>query len=615
MSRTARSVAILFAAVAAPSLARAADIHPDIVLKDVDGRLVRETGKPIHTWQSCGGECHDVAYIESTSYHVQPAADAPTSPWDRGSSLTERFAPLVHGDVVPGREADREHDPRWVGGSAARPMNCLLCHTAHPDFEARADVLTGNDFGWEATATLAGVLVDRGEDGQWHYRMDVFGEDGSVPASVMGLQEPSSEACLACHGQLGAETNQPFVIDAFDHLAPAWATGLVFSGASIHASGLNLARKAEKTRAFDIHAERLLDCASCHHSVDNPAMKAKPAEPGPSHLQVDARREALGEWVRRPSHHLATGSAPQSFLGHAVRDSMRRCEDCHAAETTHRWLPYPRRHFQALACETCHVPEIDVPVLETVDWTVLLPSGGPRTVFRGPDVPPNDVEVLRAPFHPVWLNRVVRGEEKITPNNLVTQVFWVGEEPRRPVSVKVLKRVLFDASGALLPEWVDRFDVDGSGTVEVDEMRLQTEGQVEAIRAGLEAEGIQSPHIVAEVEAYGIHHGVAGRGHAAKDCATCHREDAPMTAAVPLARALPPGTEVKWMSRLEMAGELETTADGQLNYHPKTRTTGRYVLGQHRFLWVDRLGFCAILLVLMGTFGHAIARVVAGRKH
>jgi hypothetical protein len=604
----------LVATLVAPALAHATEIHPDVVLKDAAGVPVVESGEPVDVRQTCGGDCHDVAHIESTSYHVDPAADAPAkSRWDRGPSSTERFAPLVHQDPAPGSAEEAARDPRWVGGSDARPMNCFLCHSSDVDASARSRALQDGAFAWEAAATLAGTLVDRGADGAWRYRPELFAEDGSVKASALGLGEPTSESCQRCHGKLETEVGGAVAMRPLDDLSTAHATGFVYSGAFVHDSALNVADKAAKTRPFDVHAERLLECTDCHYSIDNPAFRAELDETRPEHLRFDGRREGVGEWVKRPSHELATGAAAQSYLGHNVRNSMRRCGDCHAAEETHAWLPYPKRHFDSLACETCHVPQIDAPILETVDWTVMTSSTSPRTVFRGPDAPPSDVDVLRPPFRPVWLNRAIDGAEKITPNNLVTQIFWVADEPEAPVSVDVLRTVFFEPDGSLQQRWVMLFDLDGSGEVERAELALTTEPQVAAVRKALEAAGVREPRIVAEVEAFGLHHGVAGKEHATKACESCHAEDAPATEKLTLARVLPPSAEVTWTSDLQAAGRLDA-AGGRLSFEPDTRATGRYVLGQHRFAWVDAFGIAAVALVALGALGHASARILARRR-
>ena len=45
--------------------------HPLIVLKDDAGHNVLETGKPISTRQTCGGDCHDYDFITNSFHFLQ----------------------------------------------------------------------------------------------------------------------------------------------------------------------------------------------------------------------------------------------------------------------------------------------------------------------------------------------------------------------------------------------------------------------------------------------------------------------------------------------------------------------------------------------------------------
>lgn len=600
---------IALAAPAAP--AEAEELHPRVVLRDADGEPVRDSGRPIDPRTSCGGDCHDVAFIETNNYHVGPAADAPsTSRWDQGPGLADRFAPLVHQEVAPRGAPGR--DERWVGGSEVRPLNCFLCHTETPNLDARREVLRAGAGEWDATATLKGAIVDW-VDGRWTYRAEVFDADGSVTASALGLAASSSGHCTSCHADLFIEEGRTLAIREPARLDRGWATGFVYSGASVHDSALNVEGKAEATRPFDVHAERLLECADCHHSINNPAYRAETDATRPAHLRFDARREGIADYVRRPSHHLATGAATQSFLGAQVANSMRRCEDCHAAEETHDWLPFRERHLQVMACETCHVPRVEAPILETVDWTVLTSSTSPRTVYRGTDAGPADVGTLRPAFRPIWLPRRAGSRYQMMPHNLVTYVFWVGGESAQPVSVATLRAALFDDDGELHDALRMHFDLDRSGAAEPDELVLERPGQVEAVASALEAFGVSSPRIVAEVQPFGIHHGTAGKEHATRDCSTCHGDEAAAKQERSLARALPPGAEVSWAGRVPPAGDLAKTPTGGLVFRPNVQATGLYVLGQHRNAWVDGFGMSLVALVILGAFAHGAARIFWGR--
>lgn len=584
-------------------------IHPTVVLKDQSQHPVVQSGRPIDLRASCGGDCHDVGYIESNSYHVRTAADV--RPADLAATWPARFLPLVHNDPRPA--AGPFAELRWVGGTVARPMNCLLCHVAKPNFKARAEALVGGAPEWEATATLTGSpLVQKTVEG-WRYAVDVFDAEGGVSAGALGLGAPRSEACLTCHGQLarsvGTTVGNTVAIAPAVPLSRGWATGLVYSGRSMHKSALNLTQKASLDRPFDVHAERLLACTSCHPSTNNPAFRTESRDTRPPHLAFDPRRETPAQFVRRPSHDFATGQATQSVLREDRQGTMRRCENCHQAEATHDWLPYKRRHFGALACETCHISRVYAPLLETVDWTVMTSTATPRTIFRGTHLSPDDPRVLQEGFQPVWLARPVQGRDKVVPYNLVTYLYWVSGAPERPVSVADLRKLYFEATGELKSTW-HNLDVDGDGRPD----GLSTVSDVKAVSAALGRAGFADARIVAEVKPFGLHHGVATKSHAQRRCDGCHNESAAPASAVSLVRTLPPGVIVTAPDIVTGAGSIERASDGEVWFVPNLDGVGVYVLGLSSVVWIDAAGLAMILLVLVGALSHGAGRLISARR-
>lgn len=608
-SAGARAWAVIVALglVASSAQLRAASegIHPRFPLKDAEGQQVQKAGTPIDVRETCGGDCHDIAYIERNSYHARSVAPEGSS-WDLGPAFAERFAPLVHRDpAVTSTIATAEE--RWVGGDGRRPMNCVLCHVARPNYPARSRALRADALEWEVTATLEGIASISAGD-RWRYEPSLFDDEGLVVGAKLGLTKARSSHCLACHGGLDVDADVAPASDPPSHLSPGWATGLAYSARSMNDPQLGLEGAESLDRPFDVHAERLIECSNCHHSINNPVYRGQKDFSRAEHLRFEARAKDLGNHVRRPSHELVTGRASQSFLGQKIAGSMRRCEDCHAADTAHDWLPYRARHFHVLTCETCHVPRLFTPVLELVDWTVLTSTSTPRTVLRTASGAPG--------FRPVWLERAMDDDaQKVGPHNLVTSFFWVGGQPETPVSLAVLRRVWFDADGRLRARWIEAFDTDGDGALAPSERALRTEVQVRLMKSALEAEGISTPRIEGELRPFGLHHGVAGKGHATKDCQSCHAERAELAAPVRLATTVPPGVTVAWRGRGLLAGSLEISkTDGALYFRPEVRATGLYVLGLHRFPWVDEFGVLVIGLVMLAALSHAIARVVLARR-
>ena len=146
---------------------------------------------------------------------------------------------------------------------------------------------------------------------------------------------------------------------------------------------MNLANKESLDRSWDIHAERGLQCTDCHYSLNNPVFFQANEEDRPAHLEFDPRRIELGEYLKSPLHQFARGQSAQDGVAPETQDSMRGCESCHDAQSTHDWLPYSARHMQAVSCETCHAPQMYATAVQQTDWTVLQPGGEPLTSCRG----------------------------------------------------------------------------------------------------------------------------------------------------------------------------------------------------------------------------------------
>ena len=145
-------------------------------------------------------------------------------------------------------------------------------------------------------------------------------------------------------------------------------------------------------------------------------------------------------------------------------NSMRRCESCHDATAVHAWLPYKRRHFDSLACESCHVPMLYGPALQSVDWTLVDSEGNPRREFRDVEGDPATADSLIRGFRPLMLARSnVGGERKLAPFNLVSNWYWVTGADSKRVPADRLAHVMHGSEG-LREEWVPVFDADGDGS-------------------------------------------------------------------------------------------------------------------------------------------------------
>ena len=586
---------------------RGSVLHPDIPLRDRDGALLRDSGGVLHFGQTCGG-CHDVGYIEDHAYHLRPGESAggappPRSRYDEGRGLAARFAPLVYGDPRGGLGRDpaaahRALGPRAAGDAPSAELNCLSCHGSERARVARRDALATARHAVPNRQLLALGVAEATDDGWAFPALDA---EGAVPAARLGLGASRSAACGDCHAP--TPRRSPFVAGP-GRPTRAEATGFVYGGQLLADSGLNLAGKASLDRPFDVHAERLLECGSCHFSVNDPAFRSE-GDRGPTHLRFDGRREAPSRFLKRPSHHLATGATPQRVIGEEVDGSMRVCAGCHDAPAAHRSLPSSGRHLDVLACESCHLPAPAVPLLSAVDWSLPDPDGAPRAGYRGVAGPPKDAASLITGARLVWARS--RGASgKVAPHNLVAHAFWVGGEPERPLAMEVVRRALRTPAGALSPELAE-LGVDA---------RLDSEDAVARAAGLLRAAGVTAPRLVAEVHPYSVHHGVAPASAARAACEGCHsgRGDHPL-APIRLAADLPPGIEVAPVAGIE-GGRLAAGADTgatTLRWIPSADALAIHLFGRSRTAWVDALGLGLVLLTLLAAALHGLLRLRAKR--
>ena len=306
-----------------------ARIHPPIVLMDSLGRNVLVSDGPVSPLTTCG-ECHDVEYISTHSQHGGPGLAAAAPP--------------------PWAVSSRPWTPPTPEGAE---MNCFLCHTPRPANEARVAML-GADLGsWAATATLENSGMVTWENQGWVWDSSAFDSEGRAFDELLALQGPTSENCAQCHGIAGDDMEIPVTLEGIrSGSLLTLARGEIFSPQKISESGVNLVGKDSLARSWDVHAERLLECSNCHFSVNNPIYRRESEATQPLGLKFDSRRMPLGAYLQRPNHNFAGETVS---MGHTSPAEALTCESCHDPEPTHEWLPYAKRHTDALACEVCIV--------------------------------------------------------------------------------------------------------------------------------------------------------------------------------------------------------------------------------------------------------------------
>ncbi|MEZ4767334.1 MAG: cytochrome b/b6 domain-containing protein [Caldilineales bacterium] len=657
---------------AAPA-SQTSPVHPPFALLDAEGKNVLGSNAPVSPDQTCG-KCHDTEFIESHAFHADLGLSHMTAagqsvtgtPWDTSTGLFGKFDPLTYRYLSPAGDERLDLSTagwlqatgqRVVGGgpattsrtgqsllngalsgpdatildpetgqpvawdwsaSGVMEMNCLLCHTPEPNNAARIERVQAGLFGDAATATLLGSgIVEASGDG-WAWNQDAFNADGELKPDFVRIQDPSNENCAQCHG-LVHDGDDPLTLDACDPDQPQTATtGQVISAQKINKSGLNLQAKNSLSHAWDIHAERGLKCTDCHYSLNNPVHYQETQDSQLEHLTYDPRRLEIGEYIERPDHTLARGQSAQFDVAPESRATMRRCESCHDAVPTHQdWLPYAERHMQEVACETCHVPELHAPAIQSYDWTVLQADGSPVTACRGIEGD-NTVTDLVTGFKPVLMQRTnVDGQTMLAPYNLITAWYWIYDDANgnvRPVR-KVDLETAFFAGGSYRPEIVAAFDQNGDGVLTTGELTIDSDSKEAAVRSQLEALGLRSPRIYGQVQPYSINHDVVRGKDAISDCQTCHTDNSSLVAPITLAASTPGGVIPQFVKDVNVSATGNITLNGnKVTYQPNPKADGVYLFGNNRVTWIDWLGALIFLATLLAIAVHASLRVIAAHR-
>ncbi|MEW6403319.1 MAG: cytochrome b/b6 domain-containing protein [Chloroflexota bacterium] len=663
------------AAYAKPEAApqpQASTLHPTFAILDADGVNVLKNGKPLSTMKTCG-QCHDTQYIQSHAFHsdlglndykATQEMDASNGIFGEWDPLTYRYLSqpgderldlstaewlMLHGDrVVGGGPATTSRDGQpltnlqastanpetnildpetgearawnW-GDSGTVEMNCFLCHLEEPNLEARLEAIKAGEFGLANTATLFQSGLVWQTDGVLHWNQAAFQENGEISDKYITIQDPTNANCAACHGEVHPESDVPLTISACDlDYSQTATTGQVVASQRLNESGVNLANKAELDRSWDVHAERQLQCTDCHYSPNNPAHVLEAQSDNPEHLVYDPRTLEINEYLQMPNHDFARGESAQFNVAPELKGTMRRCDSCHDANVGHAdWLPYIEKHMASVACESCHIPQMYAPAIQTYDWTVLTSSGTATSTCRGVEGEADSVNSLVTGFQPVLLNRTnADGTQLLAPYNLITTYYWVYDDAKgnqRPVRLLDLEAVYFE-NGTYAADVVSAFDADGNGSLTDDELKLDTSTKEEVIQSKLAALGLNNPRIEGIVQPYSINHNVTRGEYAVNDCESCHNEKSRISQRLPLADYAPGGVTPAFDSsnNVNATGEITADGNGALFYSPVPAKDEMYVFGSSRVSWIDWLGALLFVGSLLGVIGHGTLRFLSSRK-
>ncbi|HEX6268981.1 MAG TPA: cytochrome b/b6 domain-containing protein, partial [Anaerolineales bacterium] len=319
-------------------------------------------------------------------------------------------------------------------------------------------------------------------------------------------------------------------------------------------------------------------------------------------------------------HNFARGQSAQYNVAPELKGTMRRCESCHDASKGHAdWLPYIDTHMDAVACETCHIPQMYAPAIESYDWTVLTPEREPVKGYRGVDGDPEAVTSLITGYRPVLLNRTnIDGQQLLAPYNLITTFYWVYDDAngnKRPVRLADLESAFFE-NGTYAAEIVSAFDTDNDRTLNNDELRIDSSAKEEALRSRLVSLGVNDARIEGLTQPYSINHNVARGENAVHDCEACHNDESRVSQPFKLANYAPNGVLPIFdtANNVNASGEIVRDNDGAVYYNPVPANDKMYVFGSSRVDWIDWLGALMFAGTLLGVTGHGTLRYLSSRK-
>ncbi|MBN1852847.1 MAG: hypothetical protein JW829_08990, partial [Pirellulales bacterium] len=232
------------------------------------------------------------------------------------------------------------HQAHW-SSTGVLEADCLLCHMPNYDLTQRNKQLSAWNFRWAATvgskfATVKGSIKSE-KPVEVIYHKKLFNPDGTIEPQI--VREPRNEACLGCHAQ------------------PGWKK-----------------RGANFSTRTDVHLRAGLKCVDCH-----------PAGSSATDPRIAGKEE----------HQFGKGDDPGGLVRNDLDDTVVNCTDCHntgrmgAPVAKHLWLP--PLHLDAIACQTCHIPErlvmpIEVQTSDVFNTAPKIPSPGKRLwTFYGPN--------------------------------------------------------------------------------------------------------------------------------------------------------------------------------------------------------------------------------------
>ena len=655
--------------------------HPSIVLKDADGKNVLHSGKPVSTRQTCGGDCHDYDFITDSFHFQQGKAEMDRElltkygvpPYNSSPGMFGKFSlipnrQLTHAGVQDLSDADMSQ-PEWLtkcggchtgGGISEYDLNgrrlltaeakasgpldpsytirnrqtgqveawdwaksgtaegdCFLCHVPKASRGARRKEMAAGNFRWANNATLSeSGIVTKKEDGSFIYDRSAFNADGTVKADILNLSDPTLENCAMCHGFTARNATTIKAIQYADILRGTEKSGWIYNGAKIADTvSPGIVGKEGMNYPWDVHAAKGLICIDCHFSPNNPGrMMHEDAE---KNLRYKPVSEDVSIYLKRPDHNFARGNIPPETVNLTRHNTMRGCRDCHVAEKLHAFLPYKSTHFQALTCQTCHIPAVQFWAYRSDDWGFLMDTGTSRISYRGIKGSIVDPDAEVTGYLPAYIPTKDRGGNlQIRPTNLITGVYWFDHTKQRPVFTWQVQQAFFEqrpseSDWTYRPEILKAF-ADKEGIIDLPQAVYDTPEKIALVRGLLQKYGgVADPELRIDITPWAMSHSTVGKGQAIKECTACHAKKSLLNRPLDLNSALPKGVPVFF------AGRRVDVVNFRLpepSFDNRVLLKSFYIMGQSRVPLVEWMGWLAVAAAALLSLLHGALRLLGGRR-
>ncbi len=655
--------------------------HPALTLRDASGRNVLESGAPISTRQTCGGDCHDYEFI-TDSFHFQQGKNEMDSellkshgvaPFNSSPGMFGKFSiipnrQLTHAGITDPEDADMSQpewltkcgvchtgagisekdlkgrhflDPSAVPDGSLDPSytirdrasgavvpwdwkksgvaeaDCFLCHVPKAVRGARRERMSRGDFRWAGVATLVETgIVREDEGGAFTYVREAFNPDGTVKMGLLNLSDPTLENCAMCHGFTARDATTIQPIQHADIMRGTEKAGWIYNGAKISDTvSPKILGRDKMDFPWDAHAAKGLVCIDCHFSPNNPGrMVQSDAE---KHLAYRPGADDPAVYLKRPDHNFARGNIPPETVNLTRHNTMRGCGDCHEAEKGHEFLPYKSLHFKALACQTCHIPEVHFWAYRSDEWGFLMDTGTSRITFRGIEGGIVDPDAKVTGFKPAYVpTRAKDGHLEIRPTNLITGVYWFDKGKGRPVFTWQVQKAFFAGKGSegswdYRPEITAAF-ADKEGIIDLPQAVYDTPEKIALVRGLLQKyAGIGDPELRIEVVPWAMSHSTVGKGQATNECTACHARNSILRRPLDLDDALPKNVPIvyggKQVSVVDYGGQAPAFDNREL-------LASFYIIGNSRAGWVEWLGWLSVAGAVIFALVHGTIRIISGGR-